>query len=64
MDNIEVTLARYEERIDNLEEYRRRQNGSIQRIEDEIRGMYRWLLGLVASVALDLLFRLITTFQP
>jgi uncharacterized coiled-coil protein SlyX len=56
---LEVTQARVDERITDLEEYRRKQNGTLQRLEEKIDTLNRWLIGLLGGVIASLLLLLI-----
>ncbi|GEA17725.1 hypothetical protein [Moorella sp. E306M] len=63
---LEVAVARLEERVDGHEEYQRKQNGSIQKMEARIDKigerfdkLYFWIIGICGGLALDLFLRLI-----
>lgn len=63
---LEVAVARLEERVDGFEEYQRKNNGSIQKMEGRIEKigerfdkLYLWIIGICGGLALDLFLRLI-----
>ena len=56
---LEVAVARHEERLESLESYQKKQNGSIQRIESKIDKLYFWLFGICGGLILDLSLRLV-----
>lgn len=55
MEQIIATLAQHSERLDNLEEYQEKQNGSLQRLEAKVDKIYAWLIGVLGSVIASLI---------
>ncbi len=56
---LEVGQARLEERVDGLEEYKAKQNGSIQQMQEQLNGMNRLLVGLLGGVITSLILLLV-----
>ncbi len=50
-----VKLGIHEERLKNLEEWQAKQNGSLQRLEQKMDGIYTWLIALMGGVATSLI---------
>jgi len=46
-------------RIENLEGWQKRQNGSLQKIEEKMDKIYMWLIGLMGGVIASLILLLI-----
>lgn len=55
VNDMEVLLGKHDERLKNLEEWQLKQNGSLQRLEKKIDGIYTWLIGLMGGVITSLL---------
>jgi tetrahydromethanopterin S-methyltransferase subunit G len=56
---LEVTVGRHEERLEKVEEYQERQNGSLQRLEEKMDALNKWLIGLLGGVITSLILLLI-----
>lgn len=52
--NLEVEVARLQERVSAIEEWQTKQNGTLQRLEAKVDGMTKWLIGLLGSALLSL----------
>jgi uncharacterized coiled-coil protein SlyX len=50
VNDMEVQIAKHSERLNNLEEWKAKQNGSLQRLEQKIDGIYTWLIGLLGGI--------------
>jgi hypothetical protein len=46
-------------RVENLEGWQKRQNGSLQKIEEKMDKIYMWLIGLMGGVIASLILLLI-----
>ena len=46
-------------RVENLEGWQKRQNGSLQKIEEKMDQIYMWLIGLMGGVIASLILLLI-----
>jgi hypothetical protein len=46
-------------RVENLEGWQKRQNGSLQKIEEKMDKIYMWLIGLMGGVITSLILLLI-----
>ena len=57
--NLEITVARHEERIMQIEEYVDKQNGRLARIEEKLDKSYFWLVGLMGGVIASLLLLIV-----
>lgn len=55
MEQIAATLARHEERLDALEQYQSKQNGSLQRVEDKVDKLYSQQVALLGGVVTSLI---------
>lgn len=54
-------VARHDERIESLEGYQKKQNGSLDKltnrvegVQEQIRGLYLWVMALLGGVAIQL----------
>ncbi|MDI6872558.1 MAG: hypothetical protein QME79_14640 [Bacillota bacterium] len=59
----EVAMVRT--KVENLEEYRDRQNGALQRLADQVEQIHRWLTSLLGGMVVSLVLlvvNLIVTF--
>ncbi|MEW6661977.1 MAG: hypothetical protein ACOY9Y_09675 [Bacillota bacterium] len=56
---LEVTVARHEERLEKVEEYQDKQNGSLQRLEAKMDSLNKWLIGLLGGVITSLILLLV-----
>jgi len=60
---LEVTVARHEERLEKVEEYQDKQNGSLQRLEEKmdtkLDALNKWLIGLLGGVITSLILLLV-----
>jgi len=56
---LEICQARIEERVEDLESYKKKQNGSIQRLEQKMDDMNKWLIGLLGGVIASLVLLLV-----
>lgn len=55
VNEMAITLAKHDERICNLEEWQKKQNGSLQRLEQKVDGIYSWLIGLMGGIVTALI---------
>ena len=53
-NNLELIVERHDVRIDNLEEYQRKQNGAIQKLADQYESLRTWLIAVLTTVILNL----------
>lgn len=51
---LKVNQARIEERVSDMEEWRKKQNGSLSRLEAKMDRLNQWLIGLLGSVLVSL----------
>lgn len=51
---LQIEQGRHAERLDDLEEYRVKQNGSLQRVENKVDRMYQVVIGLLGGVVASL----------
>ena len=58
-----VTLAKHEERINKLEEWQSKQNGSLLRLEQKVEGIYSWLIGLMGGMIVSLILLIINMIK-
>ena len=56
---LEVAQARIEERMQDHDEYRKKQNGTLQRLEEKLDRFYWWLVGLMGGVIASLILLLV-----
>ncbi len=56
---LEVTQGRLEERVSDLEEWQKKQNGSLQRLEAKMDRIQQWLIGLLGGVTASLVLLLV-----
>ena len=56
---LEVAQARLEERARDHEDYRKKQNGTLQRLEEKLDRFYWWLVGLMGGVIASLILLLV-----
>lgn len=55
VNDMEIQIAKHSERISKLEEWQVKQNGSLQRLESKVDGIYTWLIGLMGGVIASLI---------
>lgn len=55
VNNMEIQIAKHDERLNKLEEWQAKQNGSLQRLEAKVDGIYTWLIGLMGGVIASLI---------
>jgi prefoldin subunit 5 len=53
-NNLEIIVERHDVRIDNLEEYQKKQNGAIQKLADQYESLRSWLIAVLTAVILNL----------
>ncbi|MGE5572919.1 MAG: hypothetical protein ACM309_00620 [Bacillota bacterium] len=53
-----IKVARLEERMDDQEEYRRRQNGAIEKLSSQFESLRTWLIALLGGVVANLILQL------
>jgi hypothetical protein len=46
--------------VDALEEWQRRQNGALLRLEDSVKGLYLWIIGILVTTLVTLATLLLT----
>lgn len=51
---LEVGQARLEERVDKLESWQTKQNGTLQRLEEKIDIFMWWIIGVLGGVIVQL----------
>ncbi len=51
---LEVGQARLEERVDKLESWQTKQNGTLQRLEEKIDRFMWWIIGVLGGVIVQL----------
>ena len=56
---LEVAQARLEERMQDHEDYRKKQNGTLQRLEEKLDRFYWWLVGLMGGVIASLILLIV-----
>ncbi|WP_168170210.1 hypothetical protein [Thermoanaerobacterium sp. PSU-2] len=56
---MEIQIAKHSERISKLEEWQAKQNGSLQRLEQKVDGIYTWLIGLMGGVIASLIMLIV-----
>lgn len=56
---LEVAQARIEERMKDQEDYRKKQNGTLRRLEEKLDRFYWWLVGLMGGVIASLILLLV-----
>lgn len=54
VQGLEVAITRLDGRVSNLEEWQKRQNGSLLRLEEKMDGINLWLRGLMGGVIVSL----------
>ena len=54
VEELSVRVARLEERMDDQEEYRRRQNGAIEKLAGQFDSLRTWLIGLLTAAIINL----------
>ena len=59
MSTIETTVAKHEQRLDQVEEYTTKQNGRLARIEDKLDRLYLWLVGLMGGIIASLVLLIV-----
>ena len=59
MTAIEITVAKHEERIGQVETYIHKQNGRLARIEDKLDRLYLWLVGLMGGIIASLVLLIV-----
>lgn len=60
VSDMEVQIAKHSERLNKLEEWQAKQNGSLQRMEQKIDGIYTWLIGLMGGVITSLIILVVS----
>lgn len=60
IQNLAVETGRHSERLSDLEDHRRRQNGTLLRIEDKIDNLIKWLMTASITVLGGFVLGLIT----
>jgi prefoldin subunit 5 len=56
---LEVAQGRLEERVESLEAWQAKQNGSLQRLEEKMDKIQQWLIGLLGGVIASLVLLLV-----
>lgn len=59
VNNMAVTLAKHDERLQKLEEWQAKQNGSLQRLEQKMDGLHTWVIGLMGGVIASLILLIV-----
>jgi hypothetical protein len=54
VNDMEVLLGKHDERLKKLEEWQSKQNGSLQKLEQKVDGIYTWLIALMGGVITSL----------
>ena len=55
MATLEATVAAHGARLDSLEAYQDKQNGHLERIDEKIDSINKWLIGLLGSTIVSLI---------
>lgn len=55
----EATLGRHDERLDNLEEHRKRQNGSLDRMAEDVKALRDKFTAILAGTVVSLIMLVI-----
>jgi hypothetical protein len=53
-NNLEIVVERHDVRLDNLEDYQKKQNGAIQKLADQYESLRSWLIAVLTAVILNL----------
>lgn len=53
-NNLELIVERHDVRIENLEEYQKKQNGAIQKLADQYEGLRTWLIAVLTTALINL----------
>jgi len=53
-NNLEIIVERHDVRIENLEEYQKKQNGAIQKLANQYESLRTWLIAVLTTVILNL----------
>lgn len=56
---LERIAERHGEAISNLREWQTKQNGSLQRIDDRLHGLERWIMATLATALVSLLVQMV-----
>jgi hypothetical protein len=59
MENIVRTTSAHEERLKNLEDYQKKQNGHLEKIEKKLDTIYDWLIKLLGGAIVSLILLLL-----
>jgi hypothetical protein len=62
VNDMEVLLGKHDERLKKLEEWQSKQNGSLQRLETKVDGIYTWLIGLMGGMIVSLIMLVVNIF--
>ena len=53
-NNLELIVERHDVRIENLEEYQKKQNGAIKKLADQYESLRTWMIAVLTTVILNL----------
>jgi len=53
-NDLELIVERHDVRLENLEEYQKKQNGAIQKLADQYEGLRTWLIAVLTTVVINL----------
>ena len=53
-NNLELIVERHDVRIENLEEYQKKQNGAIQKLADQYESLRTWLIAVLTTALINL----------
>ncbi len=59
MATLEALVAAHGARLEALEEYRDKQNGHLQRIEEKVDKITTWLIGLLGGMIVSLIMLIV-----
>jgi len=54
MEDIVITVTRHDEQISSLKKWQKKQNGSLQVIDEKLNRFYFWLIGLMGGMITSL----------
>lgn len=59
VNNMAIVLAKHDERLQKLEEWQAKQNGSLQRLEQKMDGLHMWVIGLMGGIIASLILLIV-----
>ena len=61
--DLQLIVERHDVRIQNLEEYQKKQNGAIQKLADQYESLRSWLIALLSTAVLNLLMLVLNMWR-